>query len=290
MRFYSDRSSPSSAKGPASKGLLVAVIVLLILVPALFVAGIYYLSQPFTGTNVSGPTFSPSPSAPTLSPSPAQPGVSPPTLTPSPSPPTTSYPTYTLAEAISAGYVQANITGVSGASIGSAGASSGDVIILHIKRLVNYPIEITVLPTGTLLVPNSASAQTMAILKLEGIEVGSGYHRARSQIILDTSEPVEYLFSAYCVDFTKNNPNATTTFTQSGMANPDVIKIFNILDQLPSNTTSITAIQTAVFVVTNNVSASELSSRFTSSTTEIQNAKTILQEAGISTTNKRLFQ
>jgi hypothetical protein len=129
MRIYLVRSSPPAPSRPvSSKGLLVAVILLIVLVPILFIAGIYYLSQPFIGTNVSIPTYTPSPSVPFTS--------SPPSQSPS-SPSTGTYPTYTLTEAVSAGYVQANITGVSGFSIGTTGASSGDVIILHITRLVN---------------------------------------------------------------------------------------------------------------------------------------------------------
>ncbi len=267
MRIYPIRSStpqPSPAKRVSSRGLLVAVVILIIIVPVSFIAALNYLTQPFTGSNVSTPW----------------------------SPFGSSYPQYTLSEAISAGYVEANITGVSGLTLGlpTSGACSGDVIILHITRLTNETIEIIPFPTGTLLVPDSSSAPDMAVLKLQGIEVGAGYHKMRTQIILDTSEPVEYLYSAYCLDITKNNPNASTVFTQSGMADADVIKIFNAVDELPSSTTTITAIQTAVFAVTNNVSPSELAAKFTSNTTEIQNAKTILEQAGIDTTTLKLYQ
>lgn len=68
-----------------------------------------------------------------------------------------------------------------------------------------------------------------------------------------------------------------------------MLKIFNVLGQLSEDVTSVTAIQTAVFVVTNDVSKSELSARFTSDAAAISNAKTILQTAGIDTSNKRLF-
>jgi hypothetical protein len=171
---------------------------------------------------------------------------------------------------------------------GTRGASSGDCIILHLRRLVNSTIEIEPIPMGTLLVPNSASAQTMTVLKLQGITERAGYHKAREKIILDTKDPVQYLFSAYCVDFTKDNPTDYTLFTQSGVADANVLKIFNAISQLPKGVATVTAIQTAVFVVTNDVSLSELSARFTSNATEIQSAKTILQTAGIDTSNKRL--
>jgi hypothetical protein len=289
MRVYSYRSSgpAPSTKNVASKRLLIAVVALIIIIPVVFVGAFYfYFSQPpITRQNVSVPSYSPY--SPGLSPSPELPGNSPPSN--QSSSPSANIPKYTLSEAISSGIVEANITGVTGLVIGATGASSGDVIILHIKRLVNYTFEIVPLPTGTLLVPNFASAQPMAILTLKGLSEGFMY-RTRSQIILDTSDPVNYLFSAYCVDFTKDNPTASTVFTQNGTADPKVVQIFNAVGQLSANITTIQAIQSAVFAVTNNVSPSELTSRFNVNSTDLANAKTIIQKAGIDPSNLRLFQ
>jgi hypothetical protein len=97
------------------------------------------------------------------------------------------------------------------------------------------------------------------------------------------------LFSGYCVNFNKDNPSESTIFTMTGFADANVIKIFNVLNQLSENVTKIAAIQSAVFAVTDNVSRSELQSRFSATATDIQNARTILEKAGIDTTNKRLF-
>jgi hypothetical protein len=293
LRIYSFRSSSPASKDVNSRALLAAAIILIVLVPVSLVAALYYLSQPVTRQNVPIQSQTPAIS----SPAPVTPTTESPASPVTPSPNIITYPTFTLSEAIAAGYVEANITGVTGTSsifsfnfsFGTHGASSGDSIILHIKRLVNYTIEITPIPLGTLLVPNLASAQTMAILTLRGIASGSMY-APREIILLSNNDPVDYLFSAYCVDFEKDNPTELTVFTQSGNADPNVIKIFNALSQLSSDITSVTAIQAAVFVVTNDVSKSELTSRFTSDASEIANAKTILQTAGIDTSNKRLFQ
>jgi hypothetical protein len=283
MNIYSVRSSSPvpPTKNVASRGLLVAIIILIIIVPIALVAAFYYVMQPPNiGQNVPAPTTTPSPYSPSVSPSPSEPAAT---------PSTGEIPKYTLAEAESAGYVEATVTGVSGSDIGTTGASSGDVIILHIQRLVNYTIEITPFPTGTLLVPDSSAVQPMAILQLQGISEGL-YYEPHSQIILDTNEQVDYLFSAYCVDFKKDNPTDLTIFTANGMADADVVKILNAVDQLPESTTTIEGIQVAIFAVTNNVSYDELSTRFTSDQSEISNAKTILEKAGIDTTNLRLFQ
>lgn len=281
MKIYNVRFSTSVPpdKKVVSRGLLVTIVILIIIVPVALFAFFYYaMQQPFIGQNVPKPATSPN--APSIS---APPGES------ETSPSIAEIPTYTFDEAVSAGYVEATITGVSGASIGTTGASSGDVIILHIQRLVNYTIEITPFPTGTLLTPNSPTAQTMAILQLQGISEGM-FYKPRTQIILDTNEPVNYMYCAYCVDFTKDNPTDSTMFTESGMANADVVKIFNAVDRLPESTTTIAGIQIAVFAVTNNVSYDELSAKFTSDRSEISNAKTILEEAGIDTSKLKLFQ
>ncbi|MCL4429489.1 MAG: hypothetical protein M1167_01935 [Chloroflexi bacterium] len=224
-----------------------------------------------TGTPTPTPTSSP---APTSGPTP--------TATPIPTPtPAPAAPKYSLSEAVSAGYVEANITGYPG------GASSGDSIVVNIRRLTSYPIEIDPLPTGTLLV-TSSSAQNMAVLKLEGLKSGLGYY-PRDTILLDTTNPTQWLFSGYCVNFHRSNPSSSTLFTQSGLADANVIKIFNVLDQLPSSVTTLGAIQTAVSVVTDDVSHSELQSTWPSFVSEIQNARTILEKAGIDISKAQLF-
>ena len=127
-----------------------------------------------------------------------------------------SIPKYNLSDAIAAGYVEANITGHSSIDAPN-GASSGDSIILNIKRLTNFTIEIEPIPTGILLV-GSGDAQNMAVLNLQGLKVAEFGYYHRDRIILDTSDAVQYLFSGYCVTFDKQNPTSATLFNQSGMA------------------------------------------------------------------------
>ena len=300
MRIVPHRSTLYANSFASTKVLVSIVLILVVVLASVFAAAYYFLTVAVPARSLREQTPTPTGYAFSLVSRHLSPSTSTPNLPSSPTPTVpsqTTYPKYSLSEAISAGYVEASITGVTGSSsifnfnfsFGSTrGASSGDCIILHIKRLVNYTIEIDPIPMGTLLVPNSADAQTMAVLKLQGIAEGSRY-RPREIILLQNSDPVEYLFSAYCVNFEKDNPTELTVFTQSGSADANVLKIFNALSQLSEDVTSVTAIQTAVFVVTNDVSQSELKARFTSDATAIQNAKTILQKAGVDTSNKRLF-
>ena len=136
----------------------------------------------------------------------------------------------------------------------------------------------------------SGNAQNMAVVELEGLYLNElmGYY-LRDSIVLDTQDSVSYLYSAYCVSFENDNPTGETLFTQSGMATPEVIKVYNVLDQLPENVTGVAAIQTAVFVVTDNISLADLQSRFLDGVDEVQNARTILETAGIDISTKALF-
>jgi hypothetical protein len=111
MRIYQFRSSTSTSQGVNSKALLTAIIILIVLIPIAFVAAIYYLNQPVTRQNV--PIQSQTPQTPAISsPAPVTPSTESPASPVTPSPNTITYPTFTLSEAIAAGYVEANITGV----------------------------------------------------------------------------------------------------------------------------------------------------------------------------------
>jgi hypothetical protein len=287
----------------------IAVIILIVIVAAAGGAFILSITKPSRNGSVISPITTPTPAPdsptptpmPSLTPTPTHSPTSTPTTTPKPSqtaapttqptptPSPTPIPKYSLSEAIAAGYVEANITGKMGLITIFGGVSSGDSIILNIKRLVNYTIEIEAIPTGTLLVAGSGDTQNMAVLNLQGLVKTESTYAVRDRIILDTPNSVQYLFSGYCVNFNRNNPTTSTLFTPSGLADANVLKIYSILNQLPSNVTGIAAIQTAVFVVTDNVSRAELQSRFPSGVPEIQNAKLILEKAGIDISNAKLF-
>jgi len=191
---------------------------------------------------------------------------------------------YSLSEAVEAGYVEANITGI---TYMLSGVSSGDSIILHIKRLVNYTIEIDTIPTGTLLTA-SGNAQNMAVLALKGLN-GGLFYKPVDRIILDIADALEYLFSAYCVDFDKPNPTKETTFYINEMADEEVLKVFKVLDDLPEDVATIAAIQTAIFVITDDITLEELENRFPSGLNQTDNARKILEKAGIDISTKRLF-
>jgi len=183
---------------------------------------------------------------------------------------------YTLSDAIENNFIRTNITG--------NGASSGDSINLEITRLSSHTIEITV-PKGTILLASDGS-QNMVIRKVRGIAKDSTRIVPVSKIVLDSSETQILILEAYCMNFNKKNPRSETEFTLETLADPEILRILNSLDNLSSDITSIEAIQTAIWFVTDDVSKKELEDRFPVEQKDFDNANIILEEAGINMTSK----
>lgn len=194
-------------------------------------------------------------------------------------------PKYTLSEVIENKYAEVEITGMRG--LLGRGICAGDSILVQLKRLTPYVIEVKV-PRGTLLLA-SGEEQNMVVVKVTGIPTDEFFYKPTSKIVLDTIDIVKYILRAYCVDFHKPNPNQDTLFSLGGSADPEVLKVLNVLDELPSNVTTVEAVQTAIFVVTDNVSREELQERFPVEPEDIENAKVILEAAGIDVSSKELF-
>jgi len=206
---------------------------------------------------------------------------------------TQAIPEYELGEAIKNGYVEAKISGRCNPMFGcggllGGGISSGDSITIQFKSLVDYTIKIFVVEGQLLLA--EGDAQNMVIKEVRGIPLSGGFSfLPRSQIVLNPYQAQTYLFSAYCVNFHKSNPTNATVFSLSGLAAPDVVNVLEVIDILPSNVTSVVAIQVAIFVIMDDVSKDELDERFSVKAEDIINAKTILEAAGIDISQKRLF-
>lgn len=187
---------------------------------------------------------------------------------------------YTLGEAVDMNIVNAEITG--------NGASSGDSINLELTRLTNYTAEISI-PMGTVLLASGA-AQNMVVYKVRGIPEGTMQITPILKIVLESSEPQTFILGAYCLEFHKKNPSRSTKFSVGTLTDPKIMGILDALDGLSSDTTSVGAIQTAIWVVTDDISKKELVDRFPVEPNDIDDAKIILEEAGIDTTSKKLFR
>ncbi len=193
---------------------------------------------------------------------------------------TVGAPKYSFAEAVANGYIEAKWTGT--------GSCAGDCIELHVKRLVNYTIEVEPPEPGTELA-NAGAAQNMVLFGLKGLDEGGGMYTPSLEIELSTTKESVYIFTAYCLNFHEENPESYDTLEPKGPAQADVLKIFNATQNLPYGVADISAVQTAIWVVTDNVTLAELQSTFPDGARQVENARTILNAAGIDISSKALF-
>ena len=158
-----------------------------------------------------------------------------------------------LGEALAQGLVEARIRG--------NGASSGDSVLVELTRKVSRPLELSI-PVGAVLRSQDPAAQDMVVLGVRGVPTGGGKFQPTSKMRLTSDAPQEFLLEAYCLDFDKANPSDGTGFSVGGLASPEVQALLEALDSVPAAERTVGAIQTAIWVVTEDVCEWDLSARF----------------------------
>jgi hypothetical protein len=229
----------------------------------------------------------------TAAPSPV-PTPPPPTVTRVPPTPTRQVPTptreptvapvqeMTLGRAIAEGVVDAHITG--------AGGSSGDSIMLGLTKRVSGDVHID-LPAGTVLVASSPGFQNMVVRQVKGKTSSqhSTTYTPTSTIVLTENSEQWFLVEAYCLGLHLENPTYDTDFSVSGLATPQVVQVLEAADRLQPQP-SIAAVQLAVWAVSEDPTAQEVTSIFSANQQDFNQAHAILQEAGIDPNSRRMFQ
>ena len=185
-----------------------------------------------------------------------------------------------LRQALAQGLIEAQMRGT--------GSAAGDSIIATLTRKVPRMLEIAV-PRGTVLTSDDPTTQDMVVLQVRGIPVGGEKFEPVSTIRLTSDAPQEFLLEAYCLDFAKENPSATTHFSLGDLASSEVQTVLEALDDVPAAQHTIGAIQTAIWVATEDVCEEELQGRFPASEEDIENARTIFETAGIDLSDSCLF-
>jgi hypothetical protein len=193
---------------------------------------------------------------------------------------------YTISEAVAQGIVQVKANGYAGTSFG--GVSSGDVIKISFLRQRAETIRIVV-PLGTTLISDDSSRQNMVIMKLKGRDPSVlGYYPV-SEIVLNQDDWQNFLFEAYCMNISKSNIMSSTTFSIGNTASHDIKAMLSAAQTLGTEIATISAIQTALWVLTDNPSFDDLSERFAVDDKTMNGAWTILDEAGLNPGSKNLF-
>ena len=221
-----------------------------------------------------GPT--PTPTAQLATATPTTVAIRAPIRTPTP----TTEGVLELREALAQGLVEAQVRG--------NGSSSGDSIIVELTRKVPRSLELTI-PAGTVLRSKDSAAQNMVVLGVRGIPIGGGKFRPVSTMRLTSDAPQEFLLEAYCLDFDRENPSGDTGFSVGELASPQVQAVFEALGKVPAAQRAIGAIQTAIWVVTDDVCERELQARFQVGAADLEAAQDILEAAGVDPATTCLF-
>lgn len=177
---------------------------------------------------------------------------------------------YDLLDAVDEGLVDAEFSGT--------GDCGGEVIKLKITPKLNVSIEIKI--TSGFILINSGSGQNMIVAETCYLAVGP-----EIEFNLD--------IEAYCLDLHKDNPSSKETFsiqTDPGTYGEDVVRLMKSLEDISfrESRVSSSAIQIALWVIKDDVSEEDI--RIDYSTEDIEDAKWLLENAGIDTSGKKLFQ
>ena len=181
--------------------------------------------------------------------------------------PTASAQTLTLDEAVKAGKVEVTIMGM--------GGSTGDTIQMAVQRKVPETLRLALTP-GTVFKSANGNVQNMIAASITGERVGEKSHRPTSTIVLTDNAKHTFIIAAYCMDFHKGNPGPSDSFT---LASPDD-RGMKIVQAGEKASASIQAIQAALWMDRENISATELRGRFPVDDKDIAVARGLLQELG----------
>lgn len=173
--------------------------------------------------------------------------------------------TIPLDEAVREGRVQIEISGL--------GGSTGDTILLDLKRKVPETLRLSLTP-GTVFQCTSGNVQNMIGSKIKGERMGPTSYRPGSEIYLNNDKKRSYIVEAYCLDFHKSNPGTNDSFVLS--QSNDRTKNIIIAGQKKAYPTQI--IQSAIWIDRAKITSSQLKSRFAVSDNDIVAARHLLAE------------
>jgi len=174
---------------------------------------------------------------------------------------------YDLLDAVDEGLVDVEFRGT--------GYCFGDAVKLEITPKLDVSIDVEITP-GLILI-NSGSGQNMIVAEAMIVTVKLGVE-------------LDFDIEAYCLDSHKDNPSSKETLsmqTDPGAYGEDVVTLMKSLEGVPSAQKSIIAVQIALWVITDDISEEAIWIDYSSG--DIEDAKWLLENAGIDTAGKKLF-
>lgn len=172
-----------------------------------------------------------------------------------------------LVDAAAAGRVEIQITGL--------GASTGDSMVITVRRLVPETLRLTLAP-GTMIKSGNQQTQDMVTAKIKGERIPGDENRywVMSEIVLADDRTRSFIVEAYCLDFDKENPNRGSTYRLLSV-DPRAKKI--ILAGKERNVTP-EVLQASIWIDRAGLSDSALKQRFPVDDKDIKAARSLLAD------------
>ena len=162
--------------------------------------------------------------------------------------------------------IEATVTGI--------GGSTGDTILITVWRKAPDVLRLTLTP-GTMFTSVSGNVQNMAGASIKGERVGENSYRPASEIVLADDGQHSYVIEAYCLDFHKQNPGRSDTFSVTGVDE----QAGRLLTAGKNGSAPISAIQAALWMHREGLSPAEVQSRFAVTPTQIEIANSLIRDS-----------
>lgn len=178
-----------------------------------------------------------------------------------------------LKDAIELGGIEADFRGT--------GASSGDAVLLRGEGALT----VAVCPRfqrGSVIQNANAAAQGMVLRRLRGRPSGNQF-MPEVELRFEPGIEVEYLFEAFCLDFSKDNPSEEDRLVLGEPVREEVALVLAV------EGADIEAVQLAVWAITDDITVAQAREVFGTSDRSIEDARRLVREAGLEVSSYRLF-
>jgi hypothetical protein len=157
------------------------------------------------------------------------------------------------------------------------GGSSGDIVVLTIRKTAQTrQTRIVITIQAGLFLRNMSGGQGLLIAALRGRAVNSHTYTPSSRIVLSDATPVDYVIEAYCAEHTKDNPAETDRLVlESSGTDPVETCIFR---KAGPNKLSVSATQAAVWIHRSRLNFDAVRKKISLTRDDWERATTVVQE------------
>lgn len=157
------------------------------------------------------------------------------------------------------------------ATVTALGGSSGDAILLTVRRIVPEPLRLSLTP-GIVFTSKTGKVQNMAGARIKGERTGATTYSPSDTIYLGDDADHLYIVEAYCMDFNKANPGAGDAFAW-GEVDARAAEILNL-----GRAENTKVVQSALWFDREKIDNAALKRRFPVNDQEIEAARALLQK------------